>query len=722
MGIMDAVEGIGYALDTPRALAHGAVANIADAVRGRKSRDSWRASGRDMLESLGVLDANQEGLDAGDVAGMGAEMFLDPLNLVGAGIATKLLKGNKLRNLTKKIPKTFNESKYLAQLADEIPVDAKVVPEIGGVGAPEIAALMGNSPKPMAMPDLRVNDPLGKLRAAAARMAPAKAPAASVAKQPWVRPDIKPGDPLLYSRLERAVEALPDRPMKAQSVINQIKKYPEGVSQEEIDWTDVAGYLKGNTIVDKQDLLNHVKTNRPKINLTRRGGAGSDNSMYEPYVQGKQSDGVWQLKNNGGIEHQSYLESLFDLENPKRPKIEFEHPEGNKAFYKSEYGSIIDSAGREAEPGFHVYDRRGEWSGSFDSLDEAKNAVKGFADKMPAYKSHNFPHRPNLLLHARSTTRKTPIGKMLLGEEQQSDWLQEASKFGFKDEPLRPAKWVDNEDLPGARAVDSQYGFVDDGRTRLGDIETPYNASMHPPFDVGGGEYKQGFASIEEAKQYILDKAEANKHVRPPQAPMLGSWPELALKQHLIDAASDPSVKYVGLPSGEDVAAVVGGEAGGQAQFYNKDQVARLKKLLKPFGVDVEDVAGAVAKHPGADARAEKVSALLKKTKDRRDKSGSYTNDYRFTDAIAKMLDRHGYNVGGDRGVNDLVNNPIPKEQLAKNLKESLADKFQRRYGAAKLAKITPEMRKQILTKGFPLMSPLAAALLAPALMDRDES
>jgi hypothetical protein len=39
-----------------------------------------------------VLDANEEGLDGGDVAGFGAEMVLDPINLLGGALVRPLAK------------------------------------------------------------------------------------------------------------------------------------------------------------------------------------------------------------------------------------------------------------------------------------------------------------------------------------------------------------------------------------------------------------------------------------------------------------------------------------------------------------------------------------------------------------------------------------------------------------------------------------------------------
>lgn len=77
--IGSALSGAGYVLDTPGALLRGALSG----------RIGERASGRDMLESWGMLDPNQEGFDAGDVAGFGADLLFDPLNLVGAGLVKR---------------------------------------------------------------------------------------------------------------------------------------------------------------------------------------------------------------------------------------------------------------------------------------------------------------------------------------------------------------------------------------------------------------------------------------------------------------------------------------------------------------------------------------------------------------------------------------------------------------------------------------------------------
>jgi len=82
MSLADIVGGVGYALDTPGALLRGALAGA----------PGTRKSGRELLETYGLLGQNTEGLDAGDVAGFAADVVLDPINLLGGAAATKLAK------------------------------------------------------------------------------------------------------------------------------------------------------------------------------------------------------------------------------------------------------------------------------------------------------------------------------------------------------------------------------------------------------------------------------------------------------------------------------------------------------------------------------------------------------------------------------------------------------------------------------------------------------
>ncbi len=74
--MLDALSGVGYALDTPGAYLRGALSG----------RPGERASGREMLQNWGVAGENQPGLDLGDVGGFAAEMVLDPLSLAAPAL------------------------------------------------------------------------------------------------------------------------------------------------------------------------------------------------------------------------------------------------------------------------------------------------------------------------------------------------------------------------------------------------------------------------------------------------------------------------------------------------------------------------------------------------------------------------------------------------------------------------------------------------------------
>jgi hypothetical protein len=87
--LIQLLSGLGYLADTPGSLARGVLSG----------QPGERVGGREMLEEWGVLGQNTPGLDWGDALGFGAEMLVDPLNLLaGAPLAYKAL--GKLDKLT----------------------------------------------------------------------------------------------------------------------------------------------------------------------------------------------------------------------------------------------------------------------------------------------------------------------------------------------------------------------------------------------------------------------------------------------------------------------------------------------------------------------------------------------------------------------------------------------------------------------------------------------
>lgn len=86
MALSDILSGVGSTISAPGDYLRGLLAG----------QGGTRMGGRDMLEAQGILGANQEGLDPGDIAGFLAEMILDPLNLIPFGALAGMAKAGKL--------------------------------------------------------------------------------------------------------------------------------------------------------------------------------------------------------------------------------------------------------------------------------------------------------------------------------------------------------------------------------------------------------------------------------------------------------------------------------------------------------------------------------------------------------------------------------------------------------------------------------------------------
>lgn len=87
MTLLEMLSGVGTVLDTPGAFVRTGLAGE-NPFPGIFDPEQ-RVSGRSLLERLGVLDPNTEGLDAGDVGGFLAEMLTDPLTVVPGYMAGK---------------------------------------------------------------------------------------------------------------------------------------------------------------------------------------------------------------------------------------------------------------------------------------------------------------------------------------------------------------------------------------------------------------------------------------------------------------------------------------------------------------------------------------------------------------------------------------------------------------------------------------------------------
>ena len=91
--LLDLLAGVGAVLDTPGALVRNSLAGR-NPFQGLFDPEE-RTTGRGLLEDWGILGENQEGLDAGDLAGFGVDVVVDPVNLLGGAGLLKMLKARK---------------------------------------------------------------------------------------------------------------------------------------------------------------------------------------------------------------------------------------------------------------------------------------------------------------------------------------------------------------------------------------------------------------------------------------------------------------------------------------------------------------------------------------------------------------------------------------------------------------------------------------------------
>lgn len=377
------------------------------------------------------------------------------------------------------------------------------------------------------------------------------APAATEATIPTAKKVVPP----FYSRLEEAIGRLPDE-MNAQSVMNMLKKAPGGISQEEIEATNLAGALAGKKRVTREELLQHFKGNEVLVQDKMHGmqdypGAPTDYSIemhnQEPRYEGYQTPGG-----------SNYRELLLTL--PEKPL-----PEGY---------SLVKTEGGGSKNLYKIQGPHGDAIFNEMKFESPEQATALFHEKMGS--GFQSPHwdEPNVLAHVRFNDRVGPNGEKILHiEEIQSDWHQAGRKHGYlepgqaKQQQSTAAKiHEDMNVINSERDVLNRAPQTPETRARIADLDNKFDELL-------------ASAEIEQADIGAV-----------PKAPFQKNWHELAMKR-VIRHAAENGYDRITLNPGEQINKVLGGDAaslGGQKQFYDRDLPNWLRKYAKQFGVEVE--------------------------------------------------------------------------------------------------------------------------------------
>ena len=216
-----------------------------------------------------------------------------------------------------------------------------------------------------------------------------------------------------YSPIENAVHDLKQSKGTGEQMLAILKKV-KGVKADELKWTGVEEWLKGQKSVTKEQILDYMKNNRVQIVEVVK----EVNNVELLFAEINKQDHPFDLdsyRENGDYPAKTYLKAngvkitpeieRFYQNNRETPKYEKDQADGESTNYKEVM--IIMPFGK-------------------DVWEEFKNVAGG-----KTYKSDHWSEL-NILVHLRMNERTDADGnKVLFVEEVQSDWGQEGREKGF---------------------------------------------------------------------------------------------------------------------------------------------------------------------------------------------------------------------------------------------------------------------------------------------------
>lgn len=499
--------------------------------------------------------------------------------------------------------------------------------------------------------------------------------------------DVKAGGLRLYSRLTDAFAKAPNvmTPAKVRSVA------ANGASADEIGLRKLEALLSGRGHMDqipREDVMKHLAANPINLEVERKGKAYAPTigSVVDAQAEGDQTylrlhdahqaarEQVNQMRHELDTRYGGNWEDPTDVPTPGAAQPTTE-----------EINAFTDALGAQDDAEMalnqHVNNNRDyATEGQHLSMHEylqtngPKDNYGETLFKLPTdnpddvFKHNHFPEDPNVVAFSRHSDRRlnptathtpdadqaflsqygsVPDESMATGgskgrfiDEDQSDWHQQGNKFGYKGDPL-------------------------------------------PPHE-------------------LLDHSASNPDMRPPDAPFKDSYYELPLKQHLLEAANDPSLDWVGIGDAMTASQMEGhtkqlggpGMKPGIEQYYDKKHPKALERLLKPFGGGVE-----YANLPTDDV----VTAGMGVGGEGNAPPGKVTG-YRATregaNAMSFIPPGHPAQPGplGPAEEFKYLNNNVPEGRPVPG------------PGFWKTKTLTPEMKALIKERGFPAMALLLAA------------
>lgn len=393
--------------------------------------------------------------------------------------------------------------------------------------------------------------------------------------------------PTFYSAVEHAVKNSKTKTASAEQWLGEMRNQP-GVKQEELDW--VLHELPQGPIT-KGQLEEFVNNHKVELKEVNKGEFSSDKIDDRVYYRDLDNIAV---RNFGRLydhlvdtQQQAVRQSALERQNQNPTQYsQWQAPGGNN------YREMLLTLPKGKNPELRynelnkIADRR--------SLTEAESAEmvaleRGLSGQSSQNAGGTFVSshwsEPNVLAHIRTNERDIPgVGNTLHIEEIQSDWHQKGRKEGYKLRGL-------DKLLEKADEIDNRISNSTDHRVEKAASDPDINSAVKQLVDIG-------FLNKAEAADYLI--AVRNQSGTIPDAPFKQSWPDLALKR-IIRQAADEGKDAISWTSGKDIS--TGGKLArsqnlpkekiariekGNIGFYDKMLVDKINAIAKKFGGKVE--------------------------------------------------------------------------------------------------------------------------------------
>ena len=330
--------------------------------------------------------------------------------------------------------------------------------------------------------------------------------------------------------------------------------------------------------------------------------------------------------------------------------------------------------------------------------------------RQPVYTSPHF-NEPNIIVHTRSNERDLPgLGRGTFLEEVQSDWHQEGKAQGYRSSDpiprdLTPAEKVEKGNL---QMAGSERRLSPEMNTRLDELQAIADARFE-------GMSKQSSAV--------------------PDAPFKETWPDLALKHHLAEAAQNPRTQWLGFTSSDvqinrygterltwakakdgwyvSFEPQVGGDALAGQGIEDLGAEAARRGLVKDASTTIHSIDDLRHVVGGSEVKAEKAWKRIQAAPD----GGTYLPraegmKQKYDVELKNNLEKIVKPFGGTVEQAPVSAAWAPPEVAAKIEAEGLGEAGPQSVPAW-IVRLTPAIKDRILKEGFPLMA--GAPFLLPS-------